>query len=338
MRTLSEERNHGSHHSGRRPGRGRTVGRMRLEWLTSFVAVVDNGGFAAAANATYRSQPRVSTHIAELERRLGATVIDRHERPVKLTAAGAAFLTHARAVLRHLEAGELDVAAVLDLLRGSVSLGFYPSVGAAFVPRLLREFTRKHPDVTVSLLEAPTTLLGRALREGKVELALRPVLPAPVEPLSSHVLWEEPLVAVVPAQGHPLSGRDRVGLAEVAAHRIITIGSTTEGNQQFETQEAFRRAGLDPDIVLQTNEPQTLVALTRAGFGVGVTNALAMSISKLQGIATVPIRDALCMRQVALFWDDRRDLQPAARVLIESIRSAPPPEATAAVPAQIGSG
>jgi DNA-binding transcriptional LysR family regulator len=304
---------------------------MKLEWIMSFVAVVDNAGFAAAAEATYRSQPRVSTHVAELERRLGASLINRHERPVKLTPAGDAYLQHARAVLKHLEAGELEVGAVLDLLRGTVSLGFFPSVGAAFVPGVLRAFARKHPDVTVALLEAPTTLLDRALREGKAELALRPLLPSPTEPLSSHVLWEEPLVAVVPTD-HPLGGRVDVSLAEVAANRIITIGSATQGNQQFETQEAFRRAGLRPDIVMQTNEPQTLVALARAGFGVGVTNVLATSISDLQGISAVPIRDALCTRQVALFWDDRRNLQPAARALVDFIRSSPPPGPTSAMP------
>ena len=78
----------------------RSVDGYRLEWLTSFLAVVDFGGFAAGAEATYRSQPRVSAHVAQLERHLGVVLIDRHERPVRLTEAGIAFLEHARAVSR----------------------------------------------------------------------------------------------------------------------------------------------------------------------------------------------------------------------------------------------
>ena len=62
----------------------------RLEWLTSFLAVVDFGGFAVAAENTYRAQSRISSHVAELEKHLGAVLFDRRERPVRLTEAGVA--------------------------------------------------------------------------------------------------------------------------------------------------------------------------------------------------------------------------------------------------------
>lgn len=101
----------------------RSVDGYRLGWLTSFLAVVDFGGFAAGAEATYRSQPRVSTHVAQLERHLGVVLIDRHERPVRLTEAGIAFLEHARAVVRSLETGTASVQAVLGMRRGQVRLG-----------------------------------------------------------------------------------------------------------------------------------------------------------------------------------------------------------------------
>ena len=97
----------------------RSVDGYRLEWLTSFLAVVDFGGFAAGAEATYRSQPRVSTHVAQLERHLGVVLMDRHERPVRLTEAGIAEWRADRVV------GRFASPAV-----ASASSGPYPAASA----------------------------------------------------------------------------------------------------------------------------------------------------------------------------------------------------------------
>ena len=70
--------------------------RVELDWLETFLAVVDRGGFAAASEAVHRSQSRVSAHIAALERDLGVRLIDRAHRPARLTAAGEVFARHAR--------------------------------------------------------------------------------------------------------------------------------------------------------------------------------------------------------------------------------------------------
>ncbi|MGO1511218.1 MAG: helix-turn-helix domain-containing protein [Actinomycetales bacterium] len=67
------------------------IDNYRFEWLNSFLAVVDFGGFAAAAENTYRSQPRISSHVADLERHLGAQLFDRKARPVRLTEGSSPF-------------------------------------------------------------------------------------------------------------------------------------------------------------------------------------------------------------------------------------------------------
>ncbi|MFI7500737.1 LysR family transcriptional regulator [Streptomyces sp. NPDC049687] len=72
---------------------------VRLEWFVSFLAVVDTGSFGAAAEATHRSQPRVSMHVAALEREAGVALFDRRKRPVALTDAGAALAEHARRIV-----------------------------------------------------------------------------------------------------------------------------------------------------------------------------------------------------------------------------------------------
>ena len=85
---------------------------MDTRRLRYFVAVVDHGGFTAAAKATYVSQPALSLAVKELEADLGAALFDRIGRRVQLTAAGTALLGPARQVLRDIETGRAAVSAV----------------------------------------------------------------------------------------------------------------------------------------------------------------------------------------------------------------------------------
>ena len=300
----------------------------RLEWLSSFLAVVDFGGFAAAAENTFRSQSRISSHVADLERHLGAVLFDRRERPVRLTEAGIAFLEHARASLRALESGSSSVQAVLGLLRGRVRLGWYPSAGAAFGPALLREFAALYPHVTVTLIEAATDDLATALHAGDADIAIRPLLPTPREPsIQHHSLWEEPLVAVVP-EGHPLADADYLAVFEMAKHPIVTIGgSRDEHDGQHEIHRAFLAAGVTPNVVYHTNEPQTLIGLAREGLGIGLTNLLAAAVSDTTGTRIIPLQDSGNRRLVGVFWDSARPMQPATRALIDLIVQMPVPAA-----------
>ncbi|RZU32205.1 LysR family transcriptional regulator [Blastococcus saxobsidens] len=300
----------------------------RLEWLGSFLAVVDHGGFAAAAENVYRSQPSISSHVAELESRLGALLFDRKERPVRLTEAGMAFLVHARAVQAELEAGEADVQAVLGLLRGRVRLGCYPSAGAAFVPGALREFAAQYPAVEVALLEGAPVDLGAALQNGDADLAIRPLLPIPRESSVAHeVLWVEPLVAVV-AEDHPLAQFQTIDLARLRNARLITLGSGTQRETgTTEMDHALRDAGLENHVVLRTNEPQTLVALARTGHGIGLTNLLAAAVSDTSGTRVIPMHGTVHRREVGVFWDGARAMQPAVRAFLDLILQMPVPDA-----------
>jgi len=305
-----------------------SVDGYRLEWLTSFLAVVDYGGFAAAAEGSFRSQPRISAHVGELEGHLGAELFDRRERPVRLTDAGIAFLEHARAVVRSLEMGSASVQAVLGVLRGTVRLGWYPSAGASFGPTVLREFHERYPQIAVTIIEGSTEMLAESLRTGDADLVLRPMLPT-IKELSvrSHALWEEPLVAVVP-EGHPIAANEYVSIVEVASHPIITIsGRGHDADSSSEAYRAFRAARVTPTVAYHTDQPQTLVGLARAGLGVGLTNLLAASVSEHGGTRIVPIQESGNRRIVSVFWNSAHALQPATRALLDLIVQLPVPDA-----------
>jgi DNA-binding transcriptional LysR family regulator len=314
------------------------MGRVEnLDWLETFVAVVDSGGFSAAADAVHRSQSRISSHIASLEQTLGARLFDRRHRPVLLTDPGEAFLPHARAVLAALDHGHAEVDAVLGVVRGHVLLGSYPSASAAFVPGVLCGFNARHPQVSVDLSERPTLDLSEALGSGRLHLALRPLAPHEnTEGLAFRALWHEPLVAVFPP-GHPLAAVPApLPLSELVTHRLVTIGGTLGRQVMYEAHVALKQLPTIPRIAWQTDQPQTLVNFVRAGLGVGVTNALAMAVSDTDGVLVTEVGSLAQGRTAGVFWDPRRYMPRAASALLQEILTTPAPRGTVPVQQEDG--
>ncbi|MFF0451067.1 LysR family transcriptional regulator [Streptomyces sp. NPDC004609] len=301
---------------------------LRLEWLVSFLSVVDTGSFSAAAEVVHRSQPRVSMHVAALERDAGVPLFDRDRRPVTLTDAGTVFADHARSILRQLAGAEAAMAGYRGAVRGLVTLGSYPSASVAFLPQLLERMARTRPAIKVVLVERSTLELDEALAAGEVDLCLRPMSP-PAGPSVEHLpLWWEGLI-VVHRPDHPLAELpEPLPVAKVAEHPIITIGRLGSPTAMgFETYRAFRERGLEPNAVQATNQPQTLISLVRSGLGIGVTNLLAVATADTDGVVARNL-DVPCGRRVAVHWSTTSPLTPPARTLLREIEASDVPTGT----------
>jgi DNA-binding transcriptional LysR family regulator len=286
---------------------------FRMDWIVSFVAVARYGGFSAGAKATFRSQSRISEHVADLEKSLGVLLFDRTTHPAALTPEGRALLPHAEEILNRL--GDLTAS------RGHVRFGAYPSAAAWLFPQVVQ---RLPAEVRLHLVEGPSIDLEGALGRADVDLAIRPVHPLVAsESLQHEILWTEPLVAVFQDR-HPLAAAREISLGELAELPLISIGETSVA-RQFESHLAFASAGLSPESVFRTNQPQTLLSLVRHGLGIGVTNTLAVTTANLSGVRLVPISDPGVERQVALFVHRDRPHTPALDQVIAAIRAVPAP-------------
>lgn len=298
---------------------------MQVDWLRAFLAVVDRGGFTPAAAHLYRSQGRVSSYIASLERELGAQLFDREHRPIRLTPAAEAFLPHARAVLEEIEAGRNALASVQGLVRGDVTLVTYPSAGASFVPGVLRDFSQAYPGVRVDLLEHGVPGIDNALDRGPALVAIRPVLPPPrtAHGFESALLWREPMCLVVPTE-HRFAAEEEVQLTDFAGEELVVAG------QQLHGAEAIRlltSKGIEPRVLYLSDQPQGLVGLVRAGLALGFTNQLALQTVRTDGVSVIPVQPAL-YREVAVFWAPGLGGSPAASALRNHILATPAPSTT----------
>lgn len=302
---------------------------MELDWLETFLAVADRGGFTAASEAVHRSQSRVSAHIAALERDLGVRLVDRKHRPARLTAAGAVFARHAREVITGIGAARSAVVALRGMDAEPVTVLTTPCIGATLFPAVLAELADVHPGLRVTLTERAGVDVERRLLGNGPAVAVLPRLAVPLPPgLRERVLWREPLQVVVP-YGHEL---DRAGkpvtLDALVAGPLIVCGTQPEAGAADSAAEVLgllAARGLAAAPRAAVDAPQTLVALVRAGLGIGVVNAVALGSVEQAGLAVLDIDDPSLVREVAAYWYDVLTVGGIGMELHRAVVTASPP-------------
>lgn len=308
------------------------VPKFELVWLRTWVEVVDAGGFSKAAELIHLSQPRVSAHIANLERALGRTLIERRVRPLELTEHGRALLPKARAVLTAAE-DLIDESLDGATLFGSLRVASFASASSGFLPDVLAALRREHPDVEVGVLDGDMRSIETALADRRVTVAIRPMRPEPADPaLVSRPLWREPFTVLLPT-GHPLCALESIGLEDLAGARIITIGNPLlNSDLGYEAEATLHASFVETPAGMVSEQPTTLASMVRAGLGVGIVNRLATDMVRSEGLEVRAIRDLNRFRDVGIWWHSGRPLSRVSRAFIDAVLAAPLPPGTEPVP------
>jgi DNA-binding transcriptional LysR family regulator len=285
---------------------------MDLRQLAALVAVADTGTFSAAADVLHTVQSNISTHVARLERELGATLVDRAAG--RLTEEGEVVVARARRVRNELDALVADVASLRDEVAGPVSFGVIGTTGRWFMPPLLSAMSELHPKVRVSGLEGNTTVLLPALLSGRLDLAL---VNLPVDDPDLHVdrLFEEDLIVVAP-QGHPLADLEEVSLVELAEHELLLTPPGT--SIRVDLDRAAAEAGVALKAKAELDGLRLIASLAFEGYGAAVLPATAVPKWLTGDWHRVPIR-GVGRRCVGLARRRRGLLSAPARALAEVV-------------------
>lgn len=287
---------------------------MELRQLRYFVAVADAAHFTRAAAELHVAQPALSQQIRALERELGVDLFERTTRSVRLTAAGASLLPHARRAMAAVEDGRQELVEQSAQPSGPVRLGVTPTVGAHLLPPRLAAFAASYPQVELRLREGGALALEEELDGGALDLAVI-ALPARHDGLASAVLVEEELLLGV-APGHRLAGRAKVPLQDVATEPFVLY---REGyGLRDAVLDACHAAGFSPRIALDGGETETVLRLCAAGLGVTLVPPLALEGSAVRP-ATVRLTPPAPRRVLGLAWRSERQLTRAARALRDAV-------------------
>jgi molybdate transport repressor ModE-like protein len=262
---------------------------VSLTALRVLRAVAERGTFTAAATALGYTQSAVSRQIATIEKLSGTELVERRHDGARLTTAGQLVLRRATVVLDEIDATARELSG-LPAQAGTVQVGWFPSAGAALLPRALTALRRTDPSITVVTREGSTPALVRALRSGAVDLALLASAPPFRAPdtespaLVVQTLTERSLCLAVPS-GHPLARRDFVDVAELRGQRWIA------GPTAGEDRLMGVWPGLDerPEIVHTARDWLAKLHLVAAGLGI-TTAPDALTPAAPAGVRILPVR------------------------------------------------
>lgn len=242
----------------------------RLRAMQVFVRVAECGSFKRAAESLNLSNGTVTTLVAQFERHLGVTLIDRNTRRLRLTEEGQTYLRHVQEWLAQVVQSESELRSCDEKPRGLLRVEATISVEHALLSASLPEFLTRYPDITmaVSLSNQPHDLVERdidaAIRVGHVE---RPGHVARLLCVSRYVLCCSPAMAItLPNHPRDLDPRACLGLYS-AQRRQPRPWMLRRGSEELQ---------IDPDGALHFNSSDNALAAARAGAGlVFVVNVLA---------------------------------------------------------------
>jgi LysR family hca operon transcriptional activator len=243
---------------------------MELRHLRYFVAVVEAGNLTTAAKRRlHTSQPSLSRQIRDLEYEVGAELLSRSVRGVELTAAGKAFLDHARLALMQVEAAVEAARRAAQPDKPTFALGFLTGQEVDWLPKAMRILQDELPNIEVTVSSQYSPDLAQALLRGKLDLAfMRPEAEMP--DLDYKVVVKEPLIVALPSD-HRLASQDAIALKDIVGETFVGM-SNTAPTLRLIIDEYLAQSGLE---LRQTHRVDNL--------------AMAMSfIASTRGVALVP--------------------------------------------------
>lgn len=286
----------------------------RLAALTTFIAIADEGAFATAARRLRISPQAATRAIAMLEERLGAQLLHRTTRAVRLTDEGAAFLIRARAILADLADAEQTLVGTQASPRGTLSLTAPVIFGRLHVLPIVATLLRSNPDLSIRLVLIDRIVqlveegLDLAVRIGELaDSALRAV---PVGEVRS-VLVASP--TYVRARGAPKAP------ADLRRHDIIAFTGLSGSDDWRFGPEGRTSVRVRPRLIV--NSADASIAAARAGLG--ITRALSYQVSKAVNAGRLVLvldQHAPPAIPINLLFQSARSASPNVRAFIDAAK------------------
>ena len=289
---------------------------MEVHQIRYFCAVAESGNFTRAAEAAGVSQPSLSQQIHKLEDELGAKLFDRLPRSARLTQFGRAFLPKAQAILRQIGEARLEIREMASVESGEVILGAIPTIAPYVLPEMLSTFSRQHPSISVSVVEEITPTLLERLHLGTLDLALL-ALPVAGDELICTELMQESLFAVLPEK-HALANQRSLVLDDLRDEPFLLL---KEGHCFRENAlQACRQSRLTPNVVFESGQFATILAMVSAGVGVSVVPEMA--VTEIRGCRFIPIADKRNRRRIGVARSKYRYPTRAQKTLLQHLQKA----------------
>ncbi|WCM27381.1 LysR family transcriptional regulator [Sphingomonas sp. QA11] len=257
------------------------------------------GSFRGTAEMCQVDQSNVSRALRQLEDTLGVALFERARSGVKLTPAGQRFLAEVSPALEQLESAKRSARAARRAEVGLVRIGILTSLAGGFLRHLVKNYTERHPQVRIDVLDGGRREHLGAVRARRLDAALVPGSDA-VRGCETRVLWRE-RVHVALSEGHPLAGRRELDWSDLKAEHFIV----SRGEPGPEVHDYIVRRSADfstyPDVEEKAAFQETLMNLVSLGQGITLVSA-AWTAIKVPGLVLRPLTARADIVPFSVVW------------------------------------
>ena len=281
---------------------------METSRYRALIHAVDEGSLSKAANVMSYTPSGVSQLVTALEKDLGFPLLERTKRGVFPTRAGEDVIGAVRSIVAE-EDRLLQLASeVKGLSTGSVTIGSYPSVATHWLPRVIKDFHREFPNIRIQMNEGIHQEIDAWLANKEVDLGFI----SHDEAMSWDwiPLAEDPMVAVLPID-HPLAQSESFPLEACNDQPFIMPGR----GQDIDTVNLLERNGIHPNVVFDTIENSSSMAMVEQGLGISIMNNLVTQRTNFN-VVCIPVEPVASIT-LGVACPSMATASPAARHFVE---------------------
>jgi DNA-binding transcriptional LysR family regulator len=290
---------------------------MKIDTLgvQAFIAIADHGSFQKAADRLHITQTALTRRLQNLEALLGVKLVERTTRSVALTRIGREFLPQGRRLLSDLASALTEIRETGKAERGDVSIACVPTVGVQYLPRVIQEYSTRHPNNRIKILDHASAGVAEAVLRREAEFGIN--IGGPHHPeLASVPLLEDRFVLIC-RDDHPLAKRKKLSWKQLEPHPLIFVGAVS-GNRPL-LDSALEARDLRLQSYYEVQRSSTAVGLVAEGVAAAIVPSLALQRGAYPRIRVVALTDPVVSRTLVLVSRKASHLSPAAQALYDTI-------------------
>jgi DNA-binding transcriptional LysR family regulator len=260
---------------------------MDLTQLEMLVATVEAGGVQKAAAKVFRTQPAVSMALRKLEQEIGGPIFDRSVRSAYvLTPQGRLLYDCGKKLLRLRDETLAEIRSLRELQSGRLKVGANESTGNYLLPRLIKNFHGRHPQIKVEVIRNNSASLLNDVKEDLVDLAFISFLPED-DAIEATAMMNDPLVLIT-STSHPLCSKRGVHIRDLGNEQFIAHSVRTPSRTRV--VEAFEKFNTPLRISMEVSSLEIIKRLVAMGPGVGFVPLMCVREETERGeIARIPV-------------------------------------------------
>jgi DNA-binding transcriptional LysR family regulator len=270
---------------------------MELRHLRYFVAVAEELNFTRAAARLHIAAPPLSVQIRKLEVEIGADLLSRKDRNIRLTEAGRVFLEQARQTLAHANRAIISARQVANGEIGHLSIGYNTVAEFGVFPTIIPAFRKQFPNVRLTFHSLRTPQQLEALSRDEIHVGFV-CPPVPADDFEMQELTQQPFVAVVSAD-HRLACTPAVSYSALSDEPLILYSRVLDPDAFRQMEEQFLRAGAVMNVVYELESPLSMINFVAMGHGCCLLPDYALRI-RPEGVVCKPLGPPSILRSLAV--------------------------------------